>query len=68
MDDKNWYGVDLFRRHSGALKTYLRENDIYFEPSEMGPLIHFECRMTEEECEQVNKFLDGYFAEVALNG
>lgn len=68
MVNKQWYGIDLFRRHTGALKMYLRENDIYFEPSEMGPLVHIECLMTEEECEQVNKFLDNHFEELKDHG
>lgn len=64
MTDKTWYSIDLFKRHTGPLKTYLRESGIYFEPSEMGPLVHFECLMTESECEQVNSFLDSYFESI----
>lgn len=55
--DKTWYSVELSRPHAHSLKDYLRKARIYFEPSEAGNLIHFECHMTAEECEFVNDFL-----------
>lgn len=54
---KNWYNVELPKPHADMLKDYLRKACIYFEPSEAGHLVHFECLMTKEECTFVNDFL-----------
>lgn len=54
---KGWYSVELEPDKAETLKDYLRKAKIYFEPSEAGNLVHFECCMTEEECESVNDYL-----------
>lgn len=54
---KNWYSVELSKTYADILKDYLRKMGVYFEPSEAGNLIHFECYMTERECNDVNDFL-----------
>jgi hypothetical protein len=56
-NDKNWYSVELSKNYADILKDYLRKMGVYFEPSEAGNLIHFECHMTERECNDVNDFL-----------
>lgn len=58
---KKWFRTDLKQRHADPLKAYLKENDIYFEPSENGDWIHFEVLMTSKEADQVNGFLDSIF-------
>lgn len=54
---REWYSVELPMIESTMLKDYLRKAGVYFEPSEAGHLIHFECLMTREECELVNDYL-----------
>lgn len=55
---REWYSVELSRSNAELLKDYLNEYGIYFEPSEVYYLIHFEILMTENEVAHVNRFLD----------
>ena len=55
--NKTWYSIELSQRYAGIFKNYLRNADIYYEPSEAGLGIHFECHMTEEEYESASIFL-----------
>lgn len=57
MSTQEWYSVELTEAYANLLKHYLRENDIYFEPSSADNLIHFECLMTEDKRDKVNSFL-----------
>lgn len=60
--EKKWYRTDLKPRHADKLKVYLKENDIYFEPSEArDDYIHFEVLMEPRQVDQVNGFLDTIF-------
>ena len=54
---KHFYNVELNKQDAEKLKVYLKENGIYFEPSECYSLIHFEVKVDEAELEKVNKFL-----------
>lgn len=55
---REWYNVDLPKTKAELLKAYLKDCNIYFEPSEMYYLIHFEVLMNEKEASLVNNFLD----------
>ena len=55
---KAFYNVELNKDNAEKLKTYLKENGIYFEPSACYNLIHFEIKADETELEKVNKFLE----------
>lgn len=57
MSAKEWYNVELPVQYVNLFKHYLREHDIYFEPSEADYLIHLSCHMTEEERELADEFL-----------
>lgn len=57
MSAKEWYHVELPVQYVELFKYYLRENDIYFEPSEANYLVHLSCEMTREECELANAFI-----------
>ena len=54
---KVYYHIDLNTEKAEALKVFLKENQIYFEPSQCYNLIHFEIKADEKEAEKVNKFL-----------
>ena len=54
---KAFYNVELNKADAEKLKVFLKENGIYFEPSECYNLIHFEVKADELELEKVNKFL-----------
>ena len=57
MPAKEWYHVELPVQYVELFKYYLRENDIYFEPSEANYLVHLSCQMDEEEAEKANGFI-----------
>lgn len=57
-DNKKYYNVELNKEESEQLKIYLKENKIYYEPSQCYNLIHFEIKCNKEELEKVNQFLD----------
>ena len=54
---KHFYNVELNKQEADKLKAFLKDNGIYFEPSECYNLIHFEIKADETELEKVNKFL-----------
>ena len=55
---KHFYNVELNKEDAEKLKMYLKENEIYFEPSACYNLIHFEIKVDEEEVKKVNAFLE----------
>lgn len=58
MDDKKrWYNVELQERQAELFKAYLRCQEIYFEPSSAGNLVHFQCLMDADEKYFTNLFL-----------
>ena len=54
---KRFCSVELNKDDAEKLKTYLKSNGIYFEPSSCYDLIHFEVKVDEAELEKVNEFL-----------
>lgn len=50
--------LDLTKSEAELFTKYLKEHDLYFEPSEKGRLIHFECIMSDEEMAAANKWLE----------
>lgn len=60
-----WFYISLSRENADKLNAYLKDNNVYFEPSENGNLVHFACHMTNEERRAANKFLhDVVYKEV----
>lgn len=55
---KKWYSVELNHDEAENLKVFLKENQIYFEPSSCFNLIHFEIKMDEAEVKMVNDYLE----------
>lgn len=55
---KHFYSVELNKVDAEKLKSYLKENGIYFEPSSCYNLIHFEVKVDEAELKMVNSFLE----------
>ena len=56
--NKKFYSAELDAKTAEALKTFLKKESIYFEPSACYNLIHFEILASEAELEKVNNFLD----------
>lgn len=50
--------LDLTKDEAELFTKYLKEHSLYFEPSENGELVHFECIMSDEEMEAANKWLE----------
>ena len=59
--ERDWYGTELTKEGAELFKLYLLQNDIYFEASEAGNLIHFKCFMTEEELYSADEWLEERF-------
>ena len=57
MLTKKYYSVELSNEKAEALKVFLKQNNIYFEPSACYNLIHFEIELNEIELDKVNNFL-----------
>lgn len=55
---KYFYNVELNKQEAEKLKAFLKENQIYFEPSSCYNLIHFEVKADKAELEKVNAFLE----------
>lgn len=56
--EREWYSNELSKEGAELYKQYLRQHDIYFEPSACYDLVHFECLMTQEEARLANVFLE----------
>lgn len=56
-------GAIMTKTRAELFKSYLREHNIYFEPSELGDSVHFSCKMTEEELNQANKWIEANLGE-----
>jgi hypothetical protein len=54
---KAFYNVELNQNKADKLKVFLKNNNIYFEPSQNYNLIHFEIEADENEANKVNEFL-----------
>ena len=56
---KNYRNVDLQKgRSADDFRRFLKEEDIYYEASENGNLIHFEVLVDDDEEEDCNGYLD----------
>ena len=55
---KKYYSADFPQKTADKLKVFLKQNNIYFEPSACYNLIHFEVLASPEEIDKVNNFLD----------
>ncbi|OQC50268.1 MAG: hypothetical protein BWX57_00423 [Tenericutes bacterium ADurb.Bin024] len=56
-EDEVWRSVKLDRITAEEFKKFLKDNGIYFEPSEDGNLVHFELLVSQEEENLCNTFL-----------
>lgn len=51
--------IDITKgKETDDFKRFLKENNIYYEPSENGNLIHFEILVNEDEEENCNDYLE----------
>lgn len=57
VGDFEWYNVELTQKKAEEFKDWLRCQNIYFEPSSAGPLVHFECLMNPFQKGCTNMFL-----------
>ena len=55
---KKYYSADFDTKTAEALKVFLKQNNIYFEPSACYDLVHLEVLASPEEIKKVNEFLD----------
>ena len=55
---EKYYSVELNKDDAEELKTFLKSNGIYFEPSSCYNLIHFEIKVDEVELKRVSDFLE----------
>lgn len=58
-EDYTWHSIDLGTEKAEKLKQFLRDNEIYFEPSSNGDLVHFEIKIDSDDVkDMINKYLD----------
>lgn len=55
---KAFYNVELNHEAADKLKVFLKDNNIYFEPSQCYNLVHFEIKADENEAQTINNFLN----------
>lgn len=58
MESKFYSYETLFKSLRDALREYLQKNHIYYELSECFSGWHFEVKLTENQLEKANAFLD----------
>ena len=58
-EDYSWHSIDLKKDKAEELKQFLRDNEIYFEPSSNGDYVHFEIKIdTDDVKDMIDKFLN----------
>lgn len=55
--NKDWGSVNLTKEYADLFREFLINNEICFETSENGNLVHFEVLVDGEEQEACDKFL-----------
>lgn len=56
--DKKYRNTEVTVAEAEALRIFLKENDIEYEPSQVGDLIHFEILCDNDEMFAINDFID----------
>lgn len=56
--DKKYRNTEVTVAEAEALRIFLKENDIEYEPSQCGELIHFEILCDNDEMYAINDFID----------
>lgn len=65
-EDYTWHSIDLGTEKAEKLKQFLRDNEIYFEPSSNGDLVHFEIKIDSDDVkDMINKYLNEGLTEGA---
>lgn len=49
MNEKQRWNCQVDKQTAEKYKQYFRENDIYFEPSELGDLVYISFNVSEDE-------------------
>ena len=57
-EQRHWVDTELEAPLAWKLKEYLRDRDIYFEPSANGKLTYFKVYATSQEVREINDFID----------
>lgn len=56
--DKKYRSTEVNVVEAEALRIFLKENEIEYEPSQCGELIHFEILCDDDEVQAINDFID----------
>lgn len=56
-DNRKWYGSEVSKTFAEKFKVYLQEQELEYEASEAGRLIHFEVYANEEELKTTNAWI-----------
>lgn len=56
--DKNYKSTEVTVNEAEALRIFLKENEIEYESSQCGELIHFEVLVDDDEVKRINDFID----------
>lgn len=55
---KKWYSVQLNSEEAKTVRWFLKKNNIKFETSGCGSLVHFEIYCTEEDAKIIDEYID----------
>ena len=55
--NRKWHNVELSQQEANEFKKYLHDNNIKFETSGAGDLVHFEVFVNTDEMESCDIFL-----------
>lgn len=55
---KKWYSVQLNSEEAKTVRWFLKKNNIKFETSGCGFLVHFEIYCTEEDVKIIDEYID----------
>lgn len=54
---EQWWSCQVDKSTAEKYKQYFRENDIYFEPSEVYNLVHISFSATDEDLKKLDKWI-----------
>lgn len=55
--EQKWHGFEMGKRDAEKFGGYLTDSNIYFEPSSAYDIVHFECKMSDEELHTAEQWI-----------
>lgn len=55
---RKWFNTELSKREWEKVRVFLKANDIKYEASGVGTMVHIEVLVNSKETDIINSFLD----------